>query len=226
MKKSVIFVSGLLILAIGLIIYGSSRVPEPTFHGHLIDLLLPAPEGWTIVKREIADTPEMKEAVGELLNYDEGVFVDYTNGSERLSVYIAYWKPGKMSPRLVATHTPDVCWVGNGWKKENSETVTGLVSNDGRSLSPAEGRLFTINGTREYVWFWHIVGQKAKSYATGFTPPWYAALTDLWSSGLQQRQEQFFIRLSSERPIDAKGLQPVLRSILAQLPINQIDSTN
>lgn len=218
MRKTLIFAVTLLITAAGLIVYGSTRIPEPTFHGKLADLLPEPPPGWTIVKRAIADTPEMKQAVGELLNYDDGVFVDYTNGADRLSVYIAYWTPGRMSQRLVASHTPDVCWVGNGWKKESSETVVGLTAG-GKPLPPAEGRLFTIEGNAEYVWFWHIVGSDVKSYATGYAPPWYAPLVDLASKGLNQREEQFFIRLSSRASIDSPRLEPVLLPVLARLPM-------
>jgi hypothetical protein len=226
MKKSGLFVAGLLVLGIALVIYGNSRVPEPTFKGKLVDLLPPPPAGWTMETRSIADTPEMKAAVDELLNYDDGIFVDYTNGADRLSVYIAYWKPGKMSHRLVAAHTPDVCWVGNGWKKENSETVTGLMKETGEPLPPAEGRRFTIKGTPEHVWFWHLVGQEAKSYGTGYSAPWYAALTDLWEKGLQQRQEQFFIRLSSREAMTSKALQPVLPALLERLPFSHVHQLN
>ena len=218
MRKTLIFAVVLLVSAIGLVLYGTTRVPEHSFHGKLAEILPPAPAGWTMIKREIADTPEMKEAVGELLNYDDGVFVDYTNGADRLSVYIAYWTPGKMSQRLVAGHTPDVCWVGNGWVKESSETVRGLKG-DGKPLPPAEGRLFKIQGTAEHVWFWHIVGSEAKSYATGFAPPWYAPITDLLTKGLNQREEQFFIRLSSQIPLTSTSLNPILQAVLSTLPL-------
>ena len=220
MKNTLIFAVILLIAAAGLIVYGSTRIPEPTFHGKLADLLPEPPPGWTMVKKEIADTPEMKQAVGELLNYDDGVFVDYINGPDRLSVYIAYWSPGKMSQRLVASHTPDVCWVGNGWVKESSETVDGLTAAGKNSLPTAEGRLFTINGNSEYVWFWHLVGDEVKSYATGYTPPWHAALTDLWTKGLNQRDEQFFIRLSSHMPIESSRMSGVLQPVLSALPFS------
>ena len=218
MKNTLIFAVILLIAATGLIVYGSTRIPEPTFHGKLADLLPEPPPGWTMVKKAIADTPEMKAAVDELLNYDDGVFVDYTNGTDRLSVYIAYWTPGRMSQRLVASHTPDVCWVGNGWKKESSETVTGLTAG-GEALPPAEGRLFTINGSGEYVWFWHLVGGDAKSYATGNVPPWYAPLSDLVAKGLNQREEQFFIRLSSNVPLTSKELKPLMEKVISGLPL-------
>jgi len=218
---AVVFLTG-----IGLVIYGGNHVPHPTFHGKLADVLPLPPEGWTLVRREIVNTPEMKEAVGEILNYDDGVFVDYINGKDHLSVYIAYWKPGKMSHRLVAVHTPDVCWVGNGWKKERSEIVTGLISADGKKIAPAEGRLFTMNGQPEYVWFWHFVGGEAKSYASGYVPPWYAPFKDLVGKGLQQRQEQFFIRISSDEPLDSKNIQAVLRLLLVQLPFPSPQKNN
>jgi hypothetical protein len=225
MKKSLIFAAVLLIAAIGLMLYGNSRSAKSSFDVKLADILPPAPEGWTVKTREIASTPEMKEAVGELLNYDDGVFVDYTSGVYRISVYIAYWSPGKMSHRLVAVHTPDVCWVGNGWKKEKSEIVVGLSAN-GRPLPPAEGRLFSARGNPEYVWFWHVVGSHVKSYATGFAPPWYAAITDILEKGINQREEQFFIRLSSSIPLDSLSLQPALQLILAKLPLPDFSVNN
>ncbi|EIP97611.1 Protein of unknown function (DUF3485) [Opitutaceae bacterium TAV1] len=222
MKKSLfitLIAAGLLLVTgVGLVVYGNSRIPEPRFHGKLKDLLPPPPPGWTMTEKPIADTPEMQKAVGELLNYDDGVFVDYSDGTNRLSVYIAYWKPGKMSHRLVAGHTPDVCWVGNGWKKEESGTVTGLTVN-GKSLPPAEGRIFSTQGHKEYVWFWHIVGSEAKSYATGKQPPWYAIITDLVERGINQREEQFFIRLSAGTPINGLVLEPIMSLIQPKLSL-------
>lgn len=113
--------AGLVLLTgLALVLLGTRPPPPRTFQGSVKDLL-PDPElvaraGWKVDFQPIADTPEMKAKVDELLNYDDAVFTVYTKGSERLSVYIAYWAPGKMSHRLVAGHTPDVCWVGAGWR--------------------------------------------------------------------------------------------------------------
>ena len=112
----IVVVLALLGIAVGLVVYGSTRPLSPTFHGRLADLLPPAPPGWTRKEQPIADSPEMRQKVDELLSYDDGIFYVYTSGPLRLSVYVAYWQPGKMSARLVAGHTPDVCWVGAGWK--------------------------------------------------------------------------------------------------------------
>jgi hypothetical protein len=221
MKRSAKFVwSALLLLvsAIGLVAYGTLQVPIPKFNGNLRDLLPPPPPGWTMKEKPIADSPEMKEAVAELLNFDDGVFVDYTQGTTRLSVYIAYWQPGRMSHRLVAGHTPDVCWVGAGWKKISATTILNLRTSDGRILPPGESRTFNANGTDENVWFWHLVGNQSKSYQAGDRPPWYAAITDLWKKGLNQRDEQFFIRLSSNLKLEDLQDSPTLRSVLASIP--------
>ncbi|MFH1496591.1 MAG: exosortase-associated EpsI family protein [Verrucomicrobiota bacterium] len=216
-KLLLLFPILLLILAIGLAAYGGSRVPEPRFHGEVAKLLPPAPPGWTMTEKSIADTPEMKEAVDELLNYSDGTFVEYSNGNQRLSVYIAYWVPGKMSHRLVAAHTPDVCWVGNGWEKIQSKQITDMVI-ENQPIPAIQDRLFEANGQAEYVWFWHLVGNESKSYGTGHVPPWHAAITDLWVKGLNQREEQFFIRISSNVPLEKLLGNSPLKAVLVQLP--------
>lgn len=214
-RFTILFSWGLLVMAVGLVIYGSTHIPEPRFTGTLKELLPPPPPGWTMKEKPIADTPEMQEAVGEMLNFDDGVFVDYLGpGNQRLSVYIAYWTPGRMSHRLVAGHTPDVCWVGGGWKKTEQGQITGLTTTDGRPIPTGESRTFVANGTPEYVWFWHLVGNESKSYGTGGTAPWFAALEDLISKGVNQRQEQFFIRLSSSSTL-TQDISPI---VLSQLP--------
>lgn len=224
----------LLISAIGLVTYGSLQVPTPKFHGNLRDLLPPPPPGWTIKDKPIADSPELKEAVAEILNFDDGVFVDYTQGTTRLSVYIAYWRPGRMSHRLVAAHTPDVCWVNGGWKKELAGPTPPLtIAEDGsvklflntanhgappREIPAGEARIFSAHGNPEHVWFWHLVGQESKSYSSGGAPPWYASIMDLFTKGLNQRDEQFFIRLSSNVPLQELQKEPVLPVVLGHLP--------
>lgn len=231
MNKTTLLLSlslALLLAATGLVAYGSLHIPEPSFKGSLHELLPPPPPGWTIKEKPIAESAEMKEAVTELLNYDDGVFVDYSQGTTRLSVYIAYWRPGKMSHRLVAGHTPDVCWVNGGWQKtkagptpELSPLSAPLLERElptSTKIPLGEDRIFTTQGTTEYVWFWHLVGGKSKSYGTGAKPPWYASITDLFSKGLNQREEQFFIRLSSNVPMSELQSGPTLPAVLSHLP--------
>lgn len=243
-KTRLLFIAVVLALlgvAIGLVVYGSTRPLTPTFHGRLADLMPPAPPGWTRTEQPIADSPEMIKAVGETLSYDDGAFFVYTSGPLRLSVYAAYWQPGKMSARLVAGHTPDVCWVGAGWTCTARDEVSNyLEANPGTGayrlhsvpvggtppsrsdrlqsiLPPAEARTFVAQGTTEYVWFWHLVDGHPQSYGTGREPPWHAMFTDMIGRGFEQRAEQFFIRLSSPQQLDDPVLQPVLAPVLRSL---------
>jgi len=243
MPRSLLLATSLLLAsAIGLVIYGSTRPQERTFHGRLVDILPEAPPGWTRTLRPIADTPEMKKAVGEVLNFDDAIFADYTLGVNRLSVYVAYWTPGKMQHRQVASHTPDICWVGAGWtctergvwpsepnQQSDGPTVLAQRTDGDRTANlpsprsslpalrlPAESRTFTSRGSTEHVWFWHIVGGRPISYGPQ-TPPWYASIVDMLTKGLDQREEQFFIRLSAPQPLESPDLSaardPVLRWI-------------
>jgi hypothetical protein len=135
-----------------------------------------------------------------------------------------------MSHRLVAAHTPDVCWVGSGWEKRVAQRLelfpmpapaqsTNPSSNaDILMIPPGEARAFTLNGTTEHVWFWHLVGQESKSYGTGAQPPWHAAITDLFRKGFNQREEQFFIRISSPKPLEAQMDSGPLPRLLSRIP--------
>ncbi|MCX6936553.1 MAG: exosortase-associated EpsI family protein [Verrucomicrobia bacterium] len=212
--------TGLLLLsAITIIYYGETQVPAAKFTAHLEDLIPTAPAGWQRIKRSIADTPEIQQAVGELLNYDDAVFYDFISPkNKRLSVYIAYWTPGRMSNRLVASHTPDVCWVGNGWKQEEARTITPKLNAATIQVPSAQERVFSINGTKECVWFWHLVGNQNKDYSTQSAPPWYAPFTDMWEKGINQREEQFFIRISSSSPINTWTHEPTFEQLLKALP--------
>jgi hypothetical protein len=209
-----------LLLAAGLLLArGSSRPPERTFTASLETLLPPAPEGWVRTIRPVAETPEMQSAVNRVLNYDDAVFADYTHGTDRVSIYIAYWTPGKMPYRLVAGHTPDVCWVGNGWRKTSPNKTALLRCPDGRLLPPAEARTFSLSTHEEHVWFWHLVNGKAFSYGTGGLPPWHAMFTDLLRRDLSPRAEQLFIRLSANAELTDSRLRPAAEVILGSLPI-------
>jgi hypothetical protein len=202
-----------------------SRPPEAArMHlaraGKLSDLL-PANLGVGTTKDEpIAATDEMKKAVGELLNYDDAVFRIYQMSGYRISVYAAWWAPGKMSPRLVAGHTPDVCWPEAGWERDRKDEAIEGASSLPRSFLEGERRVFRLHGKPEYVVFWHKVGGELRSYGNGYAPPWWAFLDEMRRDGLNLRKEQFFVRVSSDVSLDSIWLNPELeplRSCIAGL---------
>jgi len=218
-----------LAVAVGLIVIGGMRPRERTFTGTLKELVPQADEvaGWAVAYHPVAETAELQKATAEMLNYDDAVYAIYTRGEMRISVYAAYWSPGKMSNRLIAGHTPDVCWVGSGWVPLKAETGSRSVQigdfhhetrerhengNSGAEarldkaatapVLPMEHRVFQLGEQTEYVVFCQVVGGRALSYGTGGLPPWYGFLSDLWARGLRQREEQFFLRISSNRPLE------------------------
>ena len=48
-------------------------------------------------------------------------------------------------------------------------------------------------------------------------PPWHAVFSDILRSGLSQRKEQLFIRLSSAQQLDGEALRPVMDKIILQV---------
>jgi hypothetical protein len=193
-----------LALALGLVIIGGNRTSARRFTGSLSDLMPPASltEGWSIEARPVAETPEARRAVSELLNFDDAVFATFTRGSTQISLYLAYWSPGRMSPRLVGSHTPDVCWVGSGWKAVARESGRVHLLLDGSRSYPSEIREMSRNGHTEYVIFWHLLVGRDESKAGVAPYGWSAFWHDLTRSGLKGRSEQFFLRISSNAPLD------------------------
>lgn len=200
-----------------------SPKPKPRKFVAKLEELLPAGlavEGWAVTRQPIAESEEMKRAVAELLNFDDAVFATYLQGEMRVSIYAAYWMPGKMSHRLIASHTPDVCWVGGGWNSRKKGTENVAVDRAGIPLV-LEYRVFEQRGQTEDVIFLHFVGGKALSYQTGRQPPWHAVFSDLLNKGLRQRDEQLFVRISGNRPLgefkDAPPVQAFLRRLSVEL---------
>lgn len=173
-------------------------------------------KGGSVRDEPIAATEEMKKAVGGLLNFNDGLFRLYQLSDIRVSVYVAWWEAGRMSPRLVAIHTPDVCWPGNGWVRDKvAEAKLGAGSYELAAAGFAEGecRVFTMREKPEYVVFWHKVGDEMLSYKTGWAPPWWAWLDEMWRGGLNLRKEQLFVRISSDKPLDAIWSKPEMEPL-------------
>jgi hypothetical protein len=214
------FAAVILGVGIALVAWEGRFKAEQRFHGTLRDLM-PEPTaagGWSVKYASVADTPEMQRAVTEILNFTEAVYADYTRGPLRISVYLAYWRPGAMHVRAIANHTPDVCWTKAGWNCTRRETIESLPITGG-TVRETEHRSFDIHGQTEHVVFWHLAGEEIVSYRTGGRPPWYAAIADFFRWGNQQQQEQFFLRISSNRPLEEFWGSEVVQGLLSRFPM-------
>ncbi len=169
----------------------------------------------------LAETEELQNAVESQLRFDDAISRVYQQGATQLILYVAYWSPGKEPIRLVQNHTPDRCWVSNGWTCLDEEyAVTKEVPSHDVALKPAEWRIFQHGRNNEevqHVLFWHIAGDDVVIYRKQEVMDRTAALKDMFRFGLEQRREQFFVRLSSNAPIERIWDDPGVAQIVSDL---------
>jgi hypothetical protein len=212
------------ILVLGLAMAGRGAIkhhPKRTLIGSLKSLLpeVVGPSPWKLQFLPMGDTEWLEKETQRVLSYDEAIYAVYSDGTNHVAVYCAYWSPGKVSHRVVANHTPDVCWVGGGWEvKERSTRNLNSPQGPGRLL-PVQSRVFDRNGRVEHVAYWHIVGKEALDYGTGREPPWYAFFIDLMERPTRQSEEQYFLRISSNMPLDEFIHLPHVEKILVRFPL-------
>lgn len=129
-------------------------------------------------------------------------------------IYIAYWRAGQVPVSLVASHTPDACWPGSGWSMlANLQPRVALHTVD-RPLPLAEFRVFASSGLPYHVWYWHLHDGRPIAYRDPYSA--FELLRIAWKFGFRRDGDQFFVRISSNRPwVDIKD-EPVLRDFFAR----------
>lgn len=219
MRKFFLIFSGIILLisATALIYTTFFYSPTKTMTGLLEDRIPKEFPGWTVQDQDLASSPEQVERVEAILNFTQAIFRSYERAGTNISVYIAYWEPKTMPVRQVQSHTPDVCWVRSGW------TLTGREESvpcevDGINLFPSERRVLQKDGHTEYVAYWHVLGDHiyVNRTAAGQWDRWDPIKT-LLKYGLHQQREQFFVRISSNRPINEIWDLPLMQEIMRDL---------
>lgn len=191
-----------------------SFTPRPPLR-QTLPLELP---GWVARDLPLAETEEMKSAVEGILQFDDHFSRSYRSGTTEVTLYIAYWRPDRMPPRLVGRHTPDRCWILNGWNCESRERAVQLHGTHG-PLKPAETGTYAFKQqSRLHVAFWHLVGGEVYAYGPEQSDMIaLAPLKDLRTFGLNQRKEQYFIRLASTLPLHKIWNDPGFQILLKGL---------
>lgn len=192
--------------------------PAATLHEKLSEIVPSTLSGWKIEDMNMADSPESSARISKFLNFDDALFRVFENGDTTIGLYIAYWSPGKASYRWAGMHTPDTCWVQNGWTRTHREYSIPFKHGEVQ-FQPAEFGVYEKNGNGQHVYFWHLVGGQAFGYIQEGGHNIFGALIDIKHHGLNLRQEQFFIRLSSNEPLEAlkkmAGFSKILESLSA-----------
>lgn len=175
--------------------------------------------GWTGRDEPLGPNEFVQGQVESILNYDDYSYRVYQRGATRLGVYVAYWKKDRMPVSRVASHTPDRCWTDNGWTCEAMRFDEQWQTPNG-ALLPGQWRIFRApNGGLEHVIFWHLVGQEVFDFGdrfTHFTHPgkWLRDTITYMTLG---SAEQYFIRLTSDRPFEEIRDDPGFQEVLAAL---------
>jgi exosortase len=134
---------------------------------------------------------------------------------QQVIIYIAYWPAGQAPVSLVASHTPDACLPGAGWRPEPTADSRANLVVDGRVLPTAEFRIFSIATYSQRVWFWHLYDGRSIAYEDPHSPRELLRLA--WNYGFGHAGEQFFVRISSNCDWAAFADDPLMRDMFSRL---------
>lgn len=162
-------------------------------------------EGWEVEDLPLAPTMEAEEKALTILNFSDAISRSYKKGDQTIILYMAYWEPLRMPVRQVGAHTPDVCWIQNGWtcEPQNRHYEEDFYIGT-QKLKPAQYGKYEKHGVIQHTYFWHIVGGKLFVARNKFGKHnRWQYITDFRDFGMNQQREQFFIRISSNKPFDS-----------------------
>ena len=212
MRKALLIFGGMVLVGLlALVLLSEFAAPRP--RGFTADLAQALPEvpGWQRREIPIAGSLAAMVNVQGILNYSQAKQVLYTRGRTQLLIYVAYWEPGKVSVVDAGSHNPDSCWVSSGCvRTERRFAVPGRVGE--RDLLPYEfGQYIIPNGGKQNVAFWHLVNGEPNRYEdqeAGWRNGLLGRLErlplvwkDIRAYGINQKNEQMFVRISSQTPI-------------------------
>ena len=228
MRPFLIAAGVLLTALLALVLHVELFAERPrAFSGKLEDAIPRALAGWQVQDIPLAESEAGNLNVQGVLNYDQVVQRLFAKEGVQVMVYVAYWEPGKISLVDAGSHNPDSCWVNAGCERLNrAHGVAGKVGK--RELRPYEwGEYRTPSGTSIQAMFWHLVDGEPNRYEAqevgwrhgieGRIERSKLVIKDIQARGLNQRAEQMFVRLSSNKKPEELLADPDARWLLDQL---------
>lgn len=226
MKKPLLAVIGVVLLGALALQLMPKREERPGKGRHLRAALPRELIGWRGRDVPLGPTEAATGTVEKTLRFDDFYFREFSSRGHTVSLYVAYWGPGKMPTQLVASHTPDRCWVENGWSCDDIKHDVRLTSREA-GLAPGEWRLFSAPaGQKLAVVFWHRVGDEFYAYGerVNRVPSVWGWWRDAAKQVLGSPGEQYFVRLTSDQPFETLADDPgwqQLTTALGQLGLGQ-----
>jgi hypothetical protein len=167
-----LFTTAAALLLVGAVVLQVSfrlrEVPQGVTRARLAAILPKDVEGWAAAEESLGATESINEATLKALNLDDYVYRRFRRGTVSFTVYAAYWAPGRMPTRLVASHTPDRCWTENGMRCVDMQfRQSNRIGTE--TLLPAEYRVFTAGGKPPQVSVdrLSVIGDRAKVQIPG-----------------------------------------------------------
>ena len=132
----------------------------------------------------------LQSSVRDVLKLDDYLFRSFTDGSERVTLYIGYYFTNR---KVGASHDPLVCFPGQGWTLENRKKgeITVPMGKGTRTLDYAT-MIAERNGNKEFLLYWF----QAYDRPTSDTLSQKAML--LWRKILTGGEESAFVRISMD----------------------------
>ena len=129
-----------------------------------------------------------------------------------------------MEIHRASSHSPDRCWVANGWKNIDSEKkeFKSLDIGDEKLLG-GFSRAYTLPTemgiVKRYVWYWHIVDGTPYGYgkSDNFTPTLSNWLKGVFSAAIKGMPEQYFVRVDSSVPLENLKSDPGFIKVMKAL---------
>ena len=179
--------------------------------------------GWVVSDEPLGQTEVVNHAVLKALNLDDYVYRRFERSGKSFTVYVAYWAPGRMPVRLVASHTPDRCWTENGMRCVEMDFRRRYTVGE-KHVLPAEYRVFvpevTVRSAEQiFVAYWHIIDGKEYDYGSRFNAVPHPLLW--WKDAVAQTahgsREQFFVRIASVTPLEELWLDRDFQCVILSL---------
>lgn len=213
--KQTFFAGTVVVLLTAVAAQWTFSIPESSREKMPLRNRLPTKIGaWIAEDLPVAETELLRDRVNEYLNFSDALVRRFSNGDREFTLYVAYWKPGQFDPRVIGQHVPDVCWTGCGWSMERKPQLQ-LPTISGEQIWPGEYRVFTLDKVRQYVAYWHMVGNMPAADAPD------GRTLNIVKAVLRRKSlrvpEQHFIRLSSAEPMENLWQDASFRELMQQL---------
>jgi hypothetical protein len=197
-----ILLAGALLIAIASLWHELPPVRAP----HLSTLIPSEAPNFVVHDEPLGATEIVREKVEQSLKFDDFVYRIFRRDDLEVAVYIAYWGAGKLPIREVAQHTPDRCWTDNGFRCIETRFNSGIELG-GVAFLPGDWRIFETPREEQKIWvaFWLMAGSDRYDFGTRFNPlvhpsEWFYSAFKNMRLG---RRELYFVRLSSNKPLDS-----------------------